>query len=122
MLPSVVKSRDAVALSTSENEVRRSLLDEDFLHGGDGRPEAFDAEFLAVLLEYVEQLLEAGAALVRQKVVQLGGDARLLLHVWNELANDSRDVLLFAFAVLHQRQVISNSFTRAYCSRNLGVL
>ena len=91
----------------------QSVPDEDFFHGGHRRPEAVDAECPAVLFQYVEQFLEAGAALVRQQIVQLGPDASLLLHVRHELAYDARDVLLPGLAVLHQRQVIADPCARA---------
>ena len=93
---------------TTKNERKWNILDKDFFHGGDGRPEAVDAEFGAVLLECVEQLLEDGAALVWQQIVQLGAYTRLLPHVRYVVTNDTRDVLLSAAAVLYQRQVITD--------------
>jgi len=56
----------------------------------------------------VEQLLEYGTALVRQQIVELGADARLLAHVRHQVTNDARDVLLPTAAVLHQRQMIAD--------------
>jgi len=92
---------------------RSCLLDKDFFHGCDGRSETVDAEFLSVLLEYIEQLLEARTALVRQQIVKLGTHTPFLLQVGHELANDARDVLLLALAVLHQSQVVADPFTHA---------
>ena len=78
------------------------LLDENFFHGGNGRSEAVDAKFLAVLFEHSEQFLKVGAAIVWQQIVQLRPHTRFLLHVGYVLANNTSDVLLFAFTVLHQ--------------------